>query len=90
ITRGGGSAVSLSLFDSVQDPLPSLLCLPEFRPVGPFAHSFETAGRVHRTSIAATGRIYPASPAGARHCHWSAQPASLDLDAICCLSLVRR
>ncbi|CAI8008661.1 hypothetical protein GBAR_LOCUS5925, partial [Geodia barretti] len=46
ITRGGGSAVSLSLFDSVQAPLPSWLCPPEFRlgnGVGPFAHSFETA-----------------------------------------------
>ena len=42
-------AVSLSLFDSVRDPLPSWLCLPEFRLgngdewEGPFAHSFETA-----------------------------------------------
>ena len=28
-------------------------------------------GRVHHPSIAATGRIYPTSPAGARHCHWT-------------------
>ena len=57
------SAVLFSLFDSVQDPLPSWLCPPEFRLgngdewEGPFAHSFETAAEQDEFIIQASQQL---------------------------------
>ena len=57
------SAVSPSLFDSVQDPVPSGLCPSQFRPgigegwEGPFAPSFETTAEQDEFIIQASQQL---------------------------------